>query len=510
MSKSTFTILFYARKNQVNRMGKAGIMIRVTVNGESVQFSSKLDIEPQLWDATNQKMIGTTKAAREFNALLDEIRTSLRNRYREIEKYEVYVTAEKVHKAVIDAMNEGKVRVLFGSTSMLGTGVNAQKRAVAVHHLDTPWRPSDLAQRDRRAVRKGNEIAKLFAGNKVDVIIYAVEKSLDSYKFNLLHCKQTFISQLKSGAMGARTIDEGAMDEKSGMNFSEYMAILSGNTDLLDKARLEKKVAALESERMSFHKAKSGSAWKLEEYTKTRAHNNDCIVKMSADYETFLSRVQTDKEGNKLNALRLDGLDATDHKSLGTRLQEVAKNATTGGEYLRIGELYGFPILVKTESALKEGVEVKQNRFFVEGAFKYTYNNGQVAMADTKAAASNFLNALERIPKLVEQYREKNVEYERDIPILLQTVGGVWRKEDELKQLKSEVAALERKIQLELAPPKPEAAQEQQADGGTAQTQLPPTEERATTEPPADAPHKTSHLREQVQYMRPGSSTGAS
>ena len=79
----------------------------------------------------------------------------------------------------------------------------------------------------------------------MDVIIYAVEKSLDSYKFNLLHCKQTFISQLKSGAMGARTIDEGAVDEKSGMNFSEYMALLSGNTDLLDKAKLEKRIASL-------------------------------------------------------------------------------------------------------------------------------------------------------------------------------------------------------------------------------------------------------------------------
>ena len=140
---------------------------------------------------------------------------------------------ERARKAVIAAMNEGSVRVLFGSTSMLGTGVNAQKRCVAIHHLDTPWRPSDLAQRDGRGVRAGNEIAKLYADNKVDVIIYAVEKSLDSYKFNLLHCKQTFISQLKSGALGARTIDEGAMDEKSGMNFSEYMAILSGNTDLL-------------------------------------------------------------------------------------------------------------------------------------------------------------------------------------------------------------------------------------------------------------------------------------
>lgn len=101
MSKSTFTILFYARKNQVNRAGKAGIMIRVTVNGESVQFSSKLDIEPELWDTTNQKMLGTTKAAREFNALLDEIRTNLRNHYREIEKYEAYVTAEKVRNAFL-------------------------------------------------------------------------------------------------------------------------------------------------------------------------------------------------------------------------------------------------------------------------------------------------------------------------------------------------------------------------------------------------------------------------
>lgn len=251
------------------------------------------------------------------------------------------------------------------------------------------------------------------------------------------------------------------------------MAILSGNTDLLDKARLEKKVAALESERKSFHKAKSGSVWKLEEYTKTLAHNNDCIAKMSADYEAFLARVQTDKDGNKLNAVRLDGLEATDHKSVGTRLQEIAKNATTGGEYLHIGELYGFPILVKTEPVIKDGVESKQNRFFVEGAFKYTYNNGQIAMADTKAAAMNFLNALERIPKLVEQYKAQNVTYERDIPILQQTVGGVWKKEDELKQLKSEVAALERKIQLTLSPQHSQATKvaEEQIDSIKIQSQ---------------------------------------
>ena len=140
---------------------------------------------------------------------------------------------QRAKNAMIDAMNAGEVRVLMGSTSMLGTGVNAQKRAVAVHHLDSPWRPSDLEQREGRAIRTGNEVAKLYNDNKVDVIIYAVERSLDAYKFNLLHCKQTFIAQLKRGAMGARIIDEGSSDEKTGMNYSEYVAVLSGNTDLL-------------------------------------------------------------------------------------------------------------------------------------------------------------------------------------------------------------------------------------------------------------------------------------
>ncbi len=359
---------------------------------------------------------------------------------------------DKARKAVIDAMNAGTVRVLFGSTSMLGTGVNAQKRCVAIHHLDTPWRPSDLQQRDGRGVRAGNEIAKHFAGNNVDVIIYAVEKSLDSYKFNLLHCKQTFISQLKSGAMGARTIDEGAMDEKSGMNFSEYMALLSGNTDLLDKAKLEKRIASLEGERKSFNKGKRDSEFKLESKTGELRNNTAFIEAMTEDWNRFLSIAQTDKEGNRLNAVKVDGVDSTDEKVIGKRLQEIAKNATTGGLYKDVGELYGFPIKVVSERILKEGLEFTDNRFVVEGNYKYTYNNGHLAMADPIVAARNFLNALERIPSIIDQYKAKNEVLEKEIPQLQEIAGKVWKKEDELKQLKSELAALDRKIQLELAP----------------------------------------------------------
>ena len=399
---------------------------------------------------------------------------------------------EKARKAVIAAMNEGSVRVLFGSTSMLGTGVNAQKRCVAIHHLDTPWRPSDLAQRDGRGVRAGNEIAKHFAGNNVDVIIYAVEKSLDSYKFNLLHCKQTFISQLKSGAMGARTIDEGAMDEKSGMNFSEYMAILSGNTDLLDKAKLEKKIASLEGERKSFNKGRRETERKLESKTATLSDSIEKARGMTEDWEKFTAAAQTDKDGNRLNPIQVDGLEQTDEKFIGKRLQEIAKNATTGGQYKRVGELYGFPIKVVSERTLKEGLEFIDNRFVIEGNYKYTYNNGHLAMADTHAAATNFLNALERIPGIIDQYKEKIATLEREIPQLQEIAGKTWKKEDELKQLKSELAALDRKIQLELAPPTPESTEENRQGS-----------EKRQTEQQPESPH-ADFVRSHLVIGRPG------
>ncbi len=360
---------------------------------------------------------------------------------------------ERARKAVIAAMNEGSVRVLFGSTSMLGTGVNAQKRCVAIHHLDTPWRPSDLAQRDGRGVRAGNEIAKLYADNKVDVIIYAVEKSLDSYKFNLLHCKQTFISQLKSGALGARTIDEGAMDEKSGMNFSEYMAILSGNTDLLDKAKLEKKVASLEGERKSFNKGKRDSETKLQSKTAELGNNKASLKGMTEDYGKFMGKAKKDKDGNILNLIILDGVESTNLEVIGKHLQMLAEKETTGGQYKRIGEIYGFPVKIVSETSFENGLPFVDNRFFVEGNYKYQYNYGHIAKSDPIAAANNFLNALQKIPSYIEQYDSRCKALEKEIPQLEEIAGKTWKKEEELKGLKAELAALDRKIQLELAPP---------------------------------------------------------
>ena len=319
--------------------------------------------------------------------------------------------------------------------------------------LDLPDRPSDLAQRDGRGVRAGNEIAKLYADNKVDVIIYAVEKSLDSYKFNLLHCKQTFISQLKSGALGARTIDEGAMDEKSGMNFSEYMAILSGNTDLLDKAKLEKKVASLEGERKSFNKGKRDSETKLQSKTAELGNNKASLKGMTEDYGKFMGNAKKDKDGNILNLITLDGVESTNLEVIGKHLQMLAEKETTGGQYKRIGEIYGFPVKIVSETSFENGLPFVDNRFFVEGNYKYQYNYGHIAKSDPIAAANNFLNALQKIPSYIEQYDSRCKALEKEIPQLEEIAGKTWKKEEELKGLKAELAALDRKIQLELAPP---------------------------------------------------------
>ena len=294
--------------------------------------------------------------------------------------------------------------------------------------------------------------AKLYNDNKVDVIIYAVERSLDSYKFNLLHCKQTFISQLKRGALGARTIDEGSMDENTGMNFSEYMAILSGNTDLLEKAKLEKRIAALESERKAHGKGKADSEYKLRSLNDDIGKNEITMRKMQSDLDKYQAAVRRDDEGNPLPGLTLDGCRFTDIQNMGIHLQGLAQRTNTHGESVRVGEVYGFPISIASEKTLTDGIEAIQNRFVVEGEYKYKYNNGFIAMSDTKTACMNFVNALERLPEIIRQYEERTEKMRKDVPLLEAIIAKPWGKEDELKALKSELAALDRKITAELAP----------------------------------------------------------
>ena len=361
--------------------------------------------------------------------------------------------SEGKRKKMIEEMNTGRIRVLFGSTDMLGTGVNAQRRCVAIHHLDSPWRPSDLEQREGRGIRKGNEVAKLYADNQVDVIIYAVEKSLDAYKFGLLHNKQLFIRQLKQNRLGVRTIDEGGMDEGSGMNFSEYVAVLSGNTDLLEKARLEKKIAGLESERQAFVRGKSSSRSQLEYTLGKIGELDERIGRIEKDLEAFRSRAELNEDGSYRNRITLDEVQSNDPQFIGKQLNHIAKTVDTGSGEKRIGSIYGFEIIVKSEKSMKEGFESIHNRFYVrgEGEYLYQYNYGNLA-GDPRTAALNPLHALGTVEPTLEKFRKERALLEKDVPQLRQIIEGTWRKEADLTALKKEMERLDRQIQLALKP----------------------------------------------------------
>lgn len=366
--------------------------------------------------------------------------------------------SDRAKQALIKEVNEGKVRVLFGSTSMLGTGVNAQERIVALHHLDCPWRPSDLEQRNGRGVRKGNEIAKLYADNKVDVIIYAVERSLDSYKFNLLHCKQTFISQLKRGQLSIRTLDEGVMDENTGMNFSEYMAVLSGNTDLLDRAKLERKIATMESERKNFNNDRREQEEKqtMLQNDSERLKRNICVARK--DIVRYNKVRSFDADGQVVNTIMLNGftpdanLTADERlNAVGKQFVDMIKGTRTNGSYKEIGSIYGFPILMKTvESCSIDGKPMFDNLVYVKGELMYNRNNGKVSKVSYRLAAEYPLQVMEYIKEMVSKWEAHLSDNSSRIGQLSAILSNTWGKEAQLAKLRADLKQLDAKISAEI------------------------------------------------------------
>ena len=168
--------------------------------------------------------------------------------------------------------------------------------------------------------------------------------------------------------------------------------------------------------------------------------------------------MERDEEGTPINKLTIKGVeDSTDIKVIAAHLQEIDEKARTKGEYNKIGEVYGFSIMVKTESTSKDLFDCSVNRFFVKGqeSIYYTYNNGKLA-TDPKLACQNFINALERIPKVIESHEKEMAKIVANKDVYTNIANSSWKKEDELRSLKGEAAELDRKIALTLNEPNEE------------------------------------------------------
>ena len=346
------------------------------------------------------------------------------------------VHSEPARKRLFDDMNKGRVRVLFGSTSMLGTGVNAQERAVVIHHLDIPWVPAYMEQRNGRAVRKGNTV-KFWGNNTVDVVIYGTEKTLDAYKFNLLKNKQMFINQINNGTIAVRRMDEDAMDENNGMNFAEFVAILSGNTDLLEKAKLDSKIALLEKEQGVFKKERIYAEHQIADTQECIKKSKTMVASLAKDWEYITSYT-----GEK--ATLLLNLPQTTAEEIGRELHRIAKSHRIG-EYSTIGTYAGLNLLVRSEYNIGS---FERNTFFVEGisGLKYRCGVSGALPLGFLESAQYPQNTLDRLPDLIDKEHKLIVKLESEIPVLQGIINRKWGKSDELARLKQECKELQQRI----------------------------------------------------------------
>ncbi|OXA73755.1 DNA methylase [Flavobacterium aquidurense] len=394
-----------------------------------------------MYDALKEKLIA------DFNIPADEITY-------------IHDWTDKKKPELFSKMNTGEIRILLGSTEKAGTGLNVQKRVVAMHHLDIPWRPSDLGQRNGRGGRQGNEVAKQHYGNEVKNFIYATEQSLDNYKFNLLKNKQTFISQMKNCALNVRSIDEGAMDEQSGMNFSEYIALLSGDTSLLEKSKLEKKVAVMESLKKAHYKEISRTKYQVEYLLEEKTVTSKKLDKLSADEGFYKKNLKYEPEGSKANPIQLYDFKVTDPESIGKQIIELYKHwkpPEGENESKEIGKLYDFGLYIKREREAYQNDGLYEYRYSnsfyaqrLEDGIKYTFNGGTPNVDNPKLAARHFLNAIDRVEHLRDKYQKSLNDIENQLPELQQLTTKAFSKEHELQQMKSDLASLEREIALKI------------------------------------------------------------
>ncbi|MEJ7827751.1 MAG: hypothetical protein WKF91_06140 [Segetibacter sp.] len=313
-----------------------------------------------------------------------------------------------------------------------------------------------MEQRNGRGARQGNIIARDYYDNKVRNYIYAVEQSLDNYKFNLLKNKQTFISQMKNCELNIRTIDEGAIDEKSGMNFSEYIAILSGDTSLLEKSKLEKKVAVMESLKTAHYKEVSRAKHQLENLHNERANTIETLYKLTVDEKVYKDNLYYNREGIKENPISLNSISAVDSESIGKHLIKLYQNWKPDQDP-NIGSLYGFTLYIRQQrEAIEEngGFEFRYyNTLYAErpeSGIKYTYNNGHPNTDNSKLAARYFLNAIDRVEPLKIKYEKTLEDLEKNIPMVAGFTKKPFEKEAELGQMKMDLARLEREITIKI------------------------------------------------------------
>jgi N12 class adenine-specific DNA methylase len=180
-------------------------------------------------------------------------------------------------KVLFDSVNAGRVRILLGSTEKMGAGTNVQKRLIALHHLDAPWRPRDIEQREGRILRQGND------NPEIQIHRYVTEGSFDAYMWQVLETKARFINQVMNGSVTVRQAED---LEGGALTYAEIKAIASGNPAVMEKVKVDTEIRKLDQLRASHINQQHNIRWQVKSLPEQIERARKYHAAISADIVT--------------------------------------------------------------------------------------------------------------------------------------------------------------------------------------------------------------------------------
>lgn len=242
---------------------------------------------------------------------------------------------DKARDEMFKSLRKGEKRFIIASTSKLGTGANIQDRICAIHHLDIPWKPSDLTQQDGRGIRQGNRFSQ------VGIYHYLTEETFDAYMMGIITNKAKFINQILTSKSPARVSED--VDEMV-LTYSEMQAIASGNPMIKEKIQLDNDVAMLKTLEAE-HKKSIYKMQELAEKTlpKQITHYSELLAKSKSD----MSKYQKHQALNKEFEMTIGGVRYDKRENAGEQIAVAMAKCTATGEPIELGTYRGFKVTIE-------------------------------------------------------------------------------------------------------------------------------------------------------------------
>ena len=294
--------------------------------------------------------------------------------------------SEVQKKDLFGKVRSGQVRILLGSTQRMGAGTNCQQKLIALHHLDCPWRPSDLQQREGRIIRQGNE------NKEVDIYSYVTEGTFDAYLYQLVESKQKFISQIMTSKSPVRSAED--VDEQA-LSYAEIKALASGNPMIKEKMDLDIEVSKLKLLKANHLSQKYALEDAISKgFPKQIAETQARIAGYGADIATVKGNTHPNADG--FSPLTLAGVTYADKKEAGAALLTMCQTMLSPAA-TQIGSYRGLTLELAFDTFARE------YRLTMIGQLRHTVTMG----TDVFGNLQRMDNALEGLPIKEQACREQ-------------------------------------------------------------------------------------------------------